>query len=103
VLVRGEECIFVGKELTVEVCVRWGDILFMSVWCVSPMWEDKYCGRWSVWFQSMSDGSGMFRSSSHVSVVVFRVCDVGRLPNEGRITTAKGEYHIFRVEGVVGL
>jgi hypothetical protein len=58
----------------------------------------------SVWFQSMSVGYGTFHSSSHASVVVFKVCDVGPLPSEGSITTpTRGEDHIFRVEGVLGL
>jgi hypothetical protein len=30
---------------------------------VLRVWENKYYGRWSVWFQSMSDGYGMFHSS----------------------------------------
>jgi hypothetical protein len=64
-----------------------------------PVWEDKYCGRWSVLFQSMSASDGMFHSPSHASVVVFGVCNVGPLPSKGSITIAKGEDHIFRVEG----
>jgi hypothetical protein len=45
---------------------------------------------------------GMFHSSSHACVVVFGVCNVGPLPNEGGITT-RGEDKMFMVEKVVGV
>jgi hypothetical protein len=58
----------------------------MSVGCVMPAWKNKYCGRWSVWFQSMGAGYDMFHSSSHDTVVEFGFCDVCSMPSEGNNT-----------------
>jgi hypothetical protein len=38
----------------------------MSVGCVLPVREHKYCGRWYVRFQSVCAGYGVFHSSMHV-------------------------------------
>jgi hypothetical protein len=69
---------------------------------VLPVWKYKYCGRRCVRFHSVSIGHVMFRSSSHACVVKFGVCNVGPLPSEGGITTARGEDKTFRAEGVNG-
>jgi hypothetical protein len=91
VLVRGEECVFVGSKVVEEVCVGGGGVPFISARCVLQMWESKYCGQWYVLFLSVCAGYRMFHSSSHAGVVIFGVYNAGPLPCEGGVTTARGE------------
>jgi anaerobic C4-dicarboxylate transporter len=39
----------------------------------------------------VSASYAIFHSSLHACVVVFGICNIGPLPNEGGITTARGE------------
>jgi hypothetical protein len=75
----------------------------VSVRCVLPLRENEYCGSGGMGFKFVGGSDGMFHNPSHATLLVFGVSDVGLVPCEVCVTTARREECVFKIEGVACL
>jgi hypothetical protein len=76
-LARREESVDVSGK-GVEVMHVWKvNVSEVTVRCVFPTREGEECSAWGVGRGVVGASDGVFHSSAHAFVVVFRVCNVG--------------------------